>query len=401
VIDDRIPVVIGQLNIMRCFGLEKTPFYSVTSSGNKRVYFSRYCQKGYSIENPDKDVEASMYGLRKIVSEIGTGHPLFFDKDGHLKLVSTYYDEIRRIFNIVLPPKEIIEMSLDKNLFNAYARQMNWPVPPTYSLQAFRAGNSDFPVVIKPATRVDWPVTKVVKKLDKIPYKALIVRNKNELDYFTGLFERAAIEFVMQKYITGPEANVLSFHSFFTRESKPLGYFVGKKIRTYPTSNGDSSYLGLIKNDDLSSRIVKTSLEILQRINYVGNIKIDYKWDEENDEIYMLEINPRNNLWHYLGAVAGINLPYLAYRYCAFNEVNAAKRDYKTNYRWINLKNDYHAFLSLWENKEISLFHWLSSLYFRKVYNTFSWKDLRPMGYVLFDSFKGLFRRMRRVLKFS
>jgi D-aspartate ligase len=400
IMEDKIPVVIGGLNIMRCFGLEKTPFYAVTSSGNKRIYYSRYCQKGYSIENPDKDVEASMYGLRKIVSEIGNGHPLFFNKDGHLKLVSTYYDEISRIFNVVLPPKELIRMSLDKNLFYVYADRENWPIPPTYKLEKFN-GNWDFPIALKPSTRVDWHATRIVGELDKVPYKAFLVRNKEELDHFMGLFNDAGIEFVLQRYIAGPEANILSFHSFFTRESKPLGYFVGKKIRTFPTSNGDSSYLELIKNNDISNRVIKLSLEILQSINYTGNIKIDYKWDKENDEIYMLEMNPRNNLWHYLGAVAGINLPYLAYRYCAFDEVNEVKTDYKINYRWINLKNDYHAFLSLRHEKEISIWYWLTSLCFRKVYNTFSWKDLKPLGYVLIDSFKGFFRKSRRVLKLS
>jgi predicted ATP-grasp superfamily ATP-dependent carboligase len=400
VTNDRIPVVIGALNLMRCFGMERVPFYAVTSSGNRRVYYSRYCQKGFSIGDPNKDIKVSMSDLKKILNEIGTGHPFFFDKDGHLKMVSTYYDEISGIFNVVLPPKEIICMSLDKNSFYDYAVQKNWPIPPTYNLQEFKR-NSDFPVVLKPATRVDWHIDKVVKELDEVPCKALIVGNSKELDHFTDSFRKSDIEFVLQRYIAGPESNVLSFHSFFTRESKPLGYFVGKKIRTFPVVGGDSSYLQLIKYDDLSNRVIKMSLEILRSINYVGPIKIDYKWDKERDQIYLLEINPRNNLWNYLGAVSGINLPYLAYRYCVFNEANEVKRDYRTNYRWIHCKKDYHAFLSLWKKREISPSRWLRSLCFRKVYNTFSWKDLKPMVYVLIDSFRGFFRKTQRVLFIS
>jgi predicted ATP-grasp superfamily ATP-dependent carboligase len=43
-----------------------------------------------------------------------------------------------------------------------------------------------------------------------------------------------------------------------------------------------------------------------------GVAKLDFKRDRDGT-LYLLEVNPRFNLWHHLGAVAGLNLPAIVY----------------------------------------------------------------------------------------
>ena len=43
-------------------------------------------------------------------------------------------------------------------------------------------------------------------------------------------------------------------------------------------------------------------------------MKLDFKQREATGGLYLLEANPRFNLWHHAGAVAGVNLPLLVYR---------------------------------------------------------------------------------------
>ena len=53
---------------------------------------------------------------------------------------------------------------------------------------------------------------------------------------------------------------------------------------------------------------------MLERLAFVGVVKLDYKRDPRTGRFYLLEVNPRFNLWNHLGAAAGVNLPLLAYR---------------------------------------------------------------------------------------
>jgi len=50
----------------------------------------------------------------------------------------------------------------------------------------------------------------------------------------------------------------------------------------------------------------------VQRLNLRGVAKVDFKRGPDG-RLHILEINPRFNLWHHLGAVSGVNLPALVY----------------------------------------------------------------------------------------
>ncbi|MFY7915679.1 MAG: ATP-grasp domain-containing protein, partial [Rubrivivax sp.] len=52
--------------------------------------------------------------------------------------------------------------------------------------------------------------------------------------------------------------------------------------------------------------------EVAARIGLRGVAKFDFKRAPDG-RLYLLEINARFNLWHHLGAVAGVNLPALVH----------------------------------------------------------------------------------------
>ena len=53
--------------------------------------------------------------------------------------------------------------------------------------------------------------------------------------------------------------------------------------------------------------------DVVARLGFRGVIKLDFKEDERDGCLYLLEANPRFNLWHHPGAIAGVNLPALVY----------------------------------------------------------------------------------------
>jgi predicted ATP-grasp superfamily ATP-dependent carboligase len=151
------------------------------------------------------------------------------------------------------------------------------------------------------------------------------------------------------------------------------------RTRTASCSPGSSaSCLELAHNEEL----LEVGREIVARVPLKGVFKIDLKRDARTGRYRLLEINARFNLWHYLAARNGLNLPQVAYEYLLHGK-RPRTIGYGTTYRWLSLRHDYRAFRELTALGELSALQWLGSLAFwPKVYTLFSWTD--PMPYARF-----------------
>ena len=117
---------------------------------------------------------------------------------------------------------------------------------------------------------------------------------------------------------------------------------------------------------------------------------MDFKRHATSGRYYLLEINTRFNLWHYLGAKNGVNLPRVAYEYLRFGR-RASHVPARLAYRWLSF---YYDRLAAREAK-LGTTRWLWSLaQAPKVYAIFSWRD--PAPFVRY--WRGrLQRRLRRL----
>jgi hypothetical protein len=72
-----------------------------------------------------------------------------------------------------------------------------------------------------------------------------------------------------------------------------------------------------------------------------GVAKFDFKRGPDG-RLYLLEINPRFSLWHHPGAVAGVNLPALAYADLVGRPRPPVARA-RSHVRWCDLRLDLRA----------------------------------------------------------
>ena len=204
-----------------------------------------------------------------------------------------------------------------------------------------------------------------------------------------------ADELTVQEYIPGDDRSIWSFHGFADERGKLIASFVGRKIRTYPALTGDSSYLELAHDEELAT----LGRTLVPRIGLKGVFKMDFKRHAASGRFYLLEVNARFNLWHYLGAKGGVNLAQVAYDYVT-RGARSAPRQARTRYRWLSPRLDYLAYRSLAARGELSAAGWLASLVSsRKLYDLFAWTDPMPLAVVLWDELKHLSRLRRRVMR--
>jgi D-aspartate ligase len=118
----------------------------------------------------------------------------------------------------------------------------------------------------------------------------------------------ANLPILAQELVPGDEARIESYHAYVDERSQVVGEFAGRKIRTWPASYGDSTALETSDAQD----VLTLGRVLVKKLKFRGVAKFDFKRAPDGT-LRLLEVNPRFNLWHHLGAIAGINLPALVY----------------------------------------------------------------------------------------
>jgi D-aspartate ligase len=232
---------------------------------------------------------------------------LFPQTDATLLVASRHRERLGEAVRLMLADRELIDELVDKGRFQALAVRHDLPVPPA---QRLRPAPGDPP----PALEVPLPV--VVKPLTRTPPWAGLAGSRKALrvvgdDDFAALWPRLAslgTELLAQQLVGGPESAIESFHVYVDASGAIAGAFTGRKIRTFPRDYGHSTAVEVVPLPD----VAELGRDVVARLGLRGVAKLDFKRDDRG-ALHLLEINPRFNLWHHPGAVAGVNLPAMVY----------------------------------------------------------------------------------------
>jgi predicted ATP-grasp superfamily ATP-dependent carboligase len=230
---------------------------------------------------------------------------LYPQTDATLLLVSRHRAELSRAFRLVLADAELIEQLVDKHRFQALAEGHGLPVP---RAQRLRPGGGTsppalegpYPVIVKPVRRGGgWSETGELGK-------ALCVRGDDEWVAVGPRLASLRSDLLVQQLVSGPESAIDSYHSYIDRRGAIVGE--GRKIRTFPPHYGYSTAVEITDLPDVE----ELGRRVLATLGVRGVAKVDFKRDDRG-RLHLLEVNPRFNLWHHAGSVAGVNLPGLVH----------------------------------------------------------------------------------------
>ncbi|MCC6558835.1 MAG: ATP-grasp domain-containing protein [Polyangiaceae bacterium] len=373
-------VLCGDLNLVRCFAGTGVEITRAGCEPGEPAARSRYCRRSAVIGDALTEPARALDDLIALGRTLPDRPALLFDNDPTLLLVSRGRDALARYYRFLLPDAELVEDLASKVRFAALARRLDLPVPRTVVSHEVSSVHEvrdrlALPCMFKPISHAGWYSSEIVRKEGGgKPFKALLARTPEELARRWEDMTRACGDFVVQEHVAGGDHFIYSFHAYLDEGRRPLGYYVGRKIRTYPMGSGVSTYLELVKEPE----VVRLGRDILERIGHVGAVKLDFKRDPGTGRFYLLEVNTRHNLWHHLGAACGINLPLIA---CMDLHGLAPQpaTEYRTGVRWLSFGNDVRAFVRDYHPEAgLSWAEWLRSLRGEKVHDVFSWRDPLP-----------------------
>lgn len=378
---DRLPaLLLGGLNLLRPLGMGRVPVIVASSDPREPAFRSRYCNARFMIPSSEER-GAWLKALLKLGAHLqqlyGARVPIVYGNDDTLDALQECQRELSPCFRMVLNDPDVAHALIAKDRFAQLARERGIPVPRSLAWDGEgeeRLSRYCGPVLVKPRSKVAWEDSPVLMRLLQGKGKALVFQSAQDA-LQSPLVRQLHDQLSFQEYVPGDDRSIWSFHGYADERGALLAWFIGRKIRTYPALTGVSTYLELAHDDGLAA----LGHDIVARTPLKGAFKIDLKQDARTGEFRVLEVNARFNLWHYLGAANGINLPRIAYEYLVHGERPARSPAYGTKVRWLYPKGDFQAFRELASRGQLGAARWAGSLLSSpKVYDLFGWSDPGP-----------------------
>jgi D-aspartate ligase len=299
-------VVMGDVDVVRALGVAgiASAFFGFDEDAAR---FSRHVRVTLPwIDHWERQEELAGM-LLAFAREQDEAPVLFPQTDATLLMASRRRDRLAEGLRFVLAGHDLVEQLVDKARFQALAAERGLPVPPAQRLRPVAGApppalEVPFPIVIKPLTRTPgWTGLAGASK-------ALHVMDGDDFAAAWPALSALPTELLAQQLIAGPESRIESFHVYVDATGAIAGSFTGRKIRTFPLDYGHSTAVEIVALPD----VAELGREVVERLGLTGVAKLDFKRDG-GGRLHLLEINPRFNLWHYPGAIAGVNLPALVY----------------------------------------------------------------------------------------
>ena len=391
----RAPVVlldmgIPGLAVARHLGRAGIPVFALDTKNQHWTHASRYVEvlSSQEFRHPDRVISVVL----EMAVSLEVKPVLMPLHDDYLRLVSKNRHELANYYRFVLPRPDAVECVIDKHKFYQVCVQQQLP-----AAQSYYPSNGEqvsqlshhvvYPAIIKPIESRSWQTDSASAFLNG--RKTVTVRNPQELLYEYERLSRIDSRLIIQEIIPGPDANLIYVVCYVRKNGDPAGFFVGRKLRTYPPHFGRGSYVESI-ND---KQAVSSAIDVIKRLNYRGCFGIEFKVDARDGVYKLIELNGRFGMWDGFAADCGRNLIYTAYLDALDEPCDEILGNYDIGRHWLNLETDIWAAMQYIRDGEWRWFDWLASV-FRADTSAINAKDDSAPMFAFWRGFsKGILRR--------
>jgi predicted ATP-grasp superfamily ATP-dependent carboligase len=357
------------LFVTRSFGPFAPKIAVIDNRGYGEARFSRYCTEFHKVDRFSRGV------LVKKISEIGQRLgpcAIFPSTDETVELLSHIREDLDDIHLPMIPEWSVTKLAFDKQETYALARQLDIPVPETFNPESLDdarhiASNCEFPVIIKPSTTVEFRA--LFRK------KALWAENRDDMiSIFKRINDNMPIHGIsVQEYIPGPNTDFCNYLSCF-HDGAPAFECTITRGRQYPIDFGTATHVNLARHD----RLITLGRRLLSNMGFWGMASTQFKYCQERDKYYLLDLNART--WKCIGIIEtlGINLPLIAYQLRIGESPDASFEPPAEPHVWVDILADIYVSLVTIAKGDLTVRDWLNSYKGKVIDCTFSAKDPLP-----------------------
>jgi predicted ATP-grasp superfamily ATP-dependent carboligase len=297
------------------------------------------------------------------------GWVLIATGDQDMRLIAKNHALLSQYFRVATPDWDTIQWAYDKRLTYQRAAELGIGFPASFHPRALADVERlacRFPVILKPAFR---------KGIDEFTQaKAWKADDRAQL---VSLYKRAAAlvgndAIIVQEWIPGGGEAQFSYAAL-CEHGEPIVSLTARRSRQHPIDFGRSStFVESIEQ----SEVEDLARHLLKSLNYTGVIEVEFKHDSRDGHYKLLDVNGRFWTWNGLGALAGIDFPYLAWRQAMGMSVSPARA--RPGVAWMHASRDIMAAYGELTAGSLSLGKYLRSFGQRLTFANFAIDDPMP-----------------------
>jgi D-aspartate ligase len=336
------------------------------------VRFSRYAK--YVRLDGDGSPAVWERFLLSAESQHLSGSVLLPCSDEAVSIVVNNYKALSRKFLLEETDAEVRRELLDKFVIYQHAEKAGIPTV-RYALVRTRdqldrtSSVLRFPMIIKPLYSPDRHLLK---------FKAALIADPDELIRRFSAAAALGVGVVLMEYIPGGDDRLCSYYTYLDEGGNPLVHFTKRVKRRYPLESGDGTY----HVTDWIPEAADLGLRFFRHIKFRGLGNIEFKWDERDGRLKVIEANARFTASDCLLSRSGVNLALITY-----NRITGRPQppvfDYKKSLVLCRPIEDAFAAWSLRKAGRLRLSEWLVELRRADMLPFFEWRDPMPALAVL------------------
>jgi predicted ATP-grasp superfamily ATP-dependent carboligase len=392
-----VAVILGTswnaLSFARSLGRRGVPVLLLESkrdAGKRNVgSYTRY-GKVLALPAADDHPETWIEALRFVGARLTEPGVLMSTGDADTLLVSRHQEDLRPSFRFAVPARATVEQIVNKRLQYAVAQEAGIPIPATYfpeSVEEVRelAAELPYPCLLKPYT------SHVGRNV--LGRKLAVARSADELvsDYVR-LAARETPAMV-QEIVPGGDRALFGYLAFWDSDAQELAWVTTQKLRQSPPGFGDGSIRVTVEAPD----VVDMSRRLLRAFDYSGFAGVEFKLDATTGKPYLMEVNPRTESANQLAISAGVDLPWIGYRYLTgFTNGGVPNGAFRPGVKFLNEEFDVAAYRALRRSHGMTIRQWARSIRGTTSRAIWDWDDPRPFLVLTWRLTRPLRRKARR-----
>jgi len=329
------------------------------------------------VQGPDLDRDEVVLDFLLTFGRRFRDRPVLMPAQDHAVLfMHRHRVALREQYRLYVWESDVLAESGSKCGLRGVAERYQLPVPKTVAPR-----NRDdleegirqltFPCIVKPEFTMQWwnPAAQALG----LSKKAIRVDNDEELRELYGRTEKLGSRVVIQQMVVGPDDGHMSYTAFVSPQGQIVAEMVAQKLRIHPPRFGVGCYLEAVAIDDAR----RVGREIIERLGFRGFTSLQFKRDERDGRLYLIEINLRFPIWIGLPIACGVDYPWYYYETCLGRSV-VTPDHVRLGTRWIDFHKDVQSMRVYAREGTWTWGRWIRGLLCRPVPILFRWSDPMP-----------------------
>jgi predicted ATP-grasp superfamily ATP-dependent carboligase len=321
---------VNGLGVIRSLGSRGVRVWALDRDRLAPGLHSRFVERRLICPDPSEAPEALVEALKRCVEREAVPPVLFPTSDSYVQVLSSRHAELDGRCTSWVPPRETIEVIVDKRRQYRFAEAQGIRMPRTRIFEHLddvaryvEAPDIPFPCVLKPAYSTSF--------LKAFGIKALQATSPGEVQSLCTKYFSLGHPLVAQELIPGGPEHLVEVMVFIERDGTPGATFASRKLEHFPVDFGSGTIFQSIEG----TAVRELALQVVDRFGFRGLGHVEFKWDPRDREFKFLELNPRTSVssLHPLGC--GVNFPWLAYCESAGLPRPDPSPEYETGVLWV------------------------------------------------------------------